>query len=309
MKRALHAIAGCALAAALVVSCSTQPKKTDTVTTMKNQAAQDAATGDGYVRQGRYDLALQFFTLSLGEFTSIDDTAGVIRVYNALGKTYIAMGSPGMAQDILMKARELARGATPGLLFVTTLNLGELYLYKGDAETARTTFEEALAMPADSRTSAQTAILYHDLGTAAKNLGDPDKALEYYGKALEINLAGKLAEQAASDYYMIGSVHSQGGRYDDAIKNVTLALTLDKQIENSHAIAKDLNALGLIATKKGDYSSAFDYYQRAYLVFTTLGLKADMKRSLTGLIAAADALGRPAEAESYRSALADLGTP
>jgi tetratricopeptide (TPR) repeat protein len=236
MATAAARVACCVFAAALVISCSTQPKKPDTVSTVKNQAAQDAATGEGYVRQGRYDLALQFFTLSLGEYTSIDDTEGVIQVYNALGKTYISMGSLEMAQDILVKARELARGAKPSFLFVTTLNLGELYLSKGDAGTARTTFEEALAMPADSRTSSQTAILYHDMGTAAKNLGEPEKALEYYGKALEINLAGKLKEQAASDYYMIASVHSQAGRYDDAVKNATLALTLDKQIENSPAI-------------------------------------------------------------------------
>ena len=309
MKKPLAAIVCCAFAVVLIVSCSTQPKKTDTVSTVKNQAAQDAATGDSYVRQGRYDLAIQFLTLSLGEYTSIDDTEGVIQVYNALGKSYIAMGSLGMAQDILLKAALLARGAKPSFLFVTTLNLGELYLAKGDAEAARATFEAALAMPADSRSSAQTAILYHDLGTAAKNLGDPDKALAYYGKALEINLASKLTEQAASDYYMIASVHSLDGRYDDAIRNATLALTLDKQIEDSRAIAKDLHALGLIASKKGDAAAAFEYFQRAYLVFTTLGLKADMKRSLTGLIGAADSLGRTAEADAYRKTLADLGTP
>ena len=126
---------------------------------------------------------------------------------------------------------------------------------------------------------------------------------------MEINLASKLTEQAASDYYMIASVHSLDGRYDDAIRNATLALTLDKQIEDSRAIAKDLHALGLIASKKGDAAAAFEYFQRAYLVFTTLGLKADMKRSLTGLIGAADSLGRTAEADAYRKTLADLGAP
>jgi tetratricopeptide (TPR) repeat protein len=308
MKKTPLLVACCAFAAALMVTCSTQPKKPDGVSTVKNQAAQDAATGDSYARQGRYDLALQFFSLSLGGYTSIDDTEGVIRVYNGLGKTYISMGALEMAQDVLLKARELARGAKPGFLFVTTLNLGELYLSRGDAKTARSTFEEALAMPADSRTPPQTAILFHDLGTAAKNLEEPDKALEYYGKALEINLSGKMAEQAASDYYMIASVHSLAGRYDEALKNAALALALDKQIENSPAIAKDLYALGLIATKKGDTSAAFEYFQRAYLVFTTLGLKTEMKKSLAGLIAAADTLGRTADADTYRKTLADLGT-
>ena len=305
MRRAFPALACCLI----VLSCSTQPAKTDSASAVKNQAAADAATGDGYFHQGRNELAVQFFTISLGEYTSIDDSEGVIRVYNALGKTYIAMGSFSMAQDILTRAQTMARDTKSGSLFETTLNLGELYLFKGEADTARATFEQALAMPAGARTSAQTAILYHDLGTAAKNLGDEGKALDYYAKALDLDLAGTLNEQAASDYYMIASVHSLAGRYDEALKNATLALTMDKKIENSRAIAEDLHALGLISTKKGDTAAAFDYFKRAYLVFTTLGLKADMKETLRNLVAAADELGRAAEAASYRKTLADLDTP
>ncbi len=208
------------------------------------------------------------------------------------GKTYIAMGSLDMAQDILLKARELARGATARPFSSSRPSTSESCTWpRGTRTAARATFEEALAMPASSRTPGQTAILYHDLGTAEKNLGDSAKALEYYGKALEINLASKLIDEAASDYYMIASVHSLDGRYDEAIKNATLALALDKQMENSPRIAKDLYALGLISTKKGDAAAAFDYFQRAYLVFTTLGFKADMKKALTGLIAAADTPG------------------
>ena len=80
-------------------------------------------------------------------------------------------------------------------------------------------------------------------------------------------------------------------------------------MENSPGIAKDLYALGVISGKKGDQAAAFDYFQRSYLVSTTLGFKDDMRKALTGLVAAADALGRTADAETYRKALADLGTP
>ena len=52
----------------------------------------------------------------------------------------------------------------------------------------------------------------------------------------------------------------------------------------------------------------FDYFQRSYLVSTTLGFREDMKKALEGLVAAADALGRTTDAEAYRKALADLGT-
>jgi tetratricopeptide (TPR) repeat protein len=306
MKAALRAL----LVAAVVpfaASCSTAPQKTDTVSTVKNQAAQDAGYGDAYMRQGRYDLALQFFTRALNENTSVDNVEGIILGYNAVGKVYLALGSLDEAQDMFARAQARARGTSPALLFVSTCNLGELYLSRGDNEKALATFTEALAMPASAKSPSQAAILYHNLGTTQRNLGDSAKALAYYAESLEINTANKLIEAAAADYYMIASVHSRKGDYDEAVKNAQTALSLDKQVENSPGIAEDLYALGLISSKHGDGEAAYDYFQRSYLVYTTLGFKTGQKQALTGLVAAATGLGRSVEAETYRKMLSELG--
>jgi tetratricopeptide (TPR) repeat protein len=302
--RALAAGIACALA--LLSSCSTAPTKTETVSTVKTQAAQASSFGDAYFKQGRYDLALQFFTQALDYNTSVDNGEGVIQSYDAIAKVYMATGDLGTAEDIFTRARELARSSKKSLFFVSSNSLGELYLARGEPQKSLAIFEEALAMPEEARTAAQLGILYHNLGTTHKNLGDPAKALEYYGKSLKINLANKLIEEAASDYYMIASVNSKQGDYEQAARNADLALAYDKQIENSQGIAKDLYALGLIATRRKDTASAYDYFQRAYLVFTTLGQKSEMKKSLTSLIASAESLGKAAEVQSYRKALTEL---
>jgi tetratricopeptide (TPR) repeat protein len=293
----------------LIVSCSSAPPKSDTVTMVRDQAAQNSAYAEAYFRQGRYDLALQFFTQSLNQNTSIDNEEGITQSYVAIGKTYMAMGSLDMAEDILLKARERARAASPSLSFMASSSLGELYLAKGDPQKALEVFEEALAKPAGSRTPAQTALLYHDLGTAQKTLANFAKALEYFGKSLEINTANKLIESAAADHYMIASVYSLQARYEEAAKSAETALALDKKIESSPGIAQDLYALGLIARRRMDLAAAYDYFQRSYLVFVTLGSKSGMKKALTELIAATDGLGRSTEADGYRKSLSDLGTP
>ena len=307
--RSLRAACAFVSASLVIVSCSSAPKKSDTVLTVKTQADQEAASGEAYYRQGRYELALQFFTQALSEYTSVDDGEGIIRSYNAIGKAYIALGSLDFAEDIFLRARDRARAESVSLLFDSSINLGELYLAKGDAQAAQTTLLDASKVPFPGRRSAQTALLYHDLGTAEKNLGNSVQALEYFERSLKTNLSNKYFAEAASDYYMIASVYSRDGKYDDALKNASLALSYDKQVESSPGIAKDLYALGLIAAKKGDQGSAFDYFQRSYLVSTTLGFKDDMKKALAGLIAAADALGKTADAEAYRKALADLENP
>jgi tetratricopeptide (TPR) repeat protein len=302
-------IAACALGAALVLlSCSSAPKKSDTVITVKIQADQDAASGEGYYRQGRYDLALQFFTNALSQFTSVDDGAGIVRSYTSVGKCYIALGSLDQAESILLRAREKARGEGASLLFDASITLGELYLARGQPQEALPILQETAHGTPESRDPQRAALLNHDLGTAEKNLGNSVKALEYFNLSLSANLAGKLFAEAAADYYMIASVHSRDGKYDEALKNANLALAYDKQVENSPGIVKDLSALGIIAVKKGDHAAAFDYFQRSYLAATTLGFREDMRKALAGLVAAADALGRTDDAAAYRKALADLGT-
>jgi tetratricopeptide (TPR) repeat protein len=305
----LRAGIGIALCLAMIISCSSAPSKSDTVTTVRDQAAQNSGYAETYFRQGRYDLALQFFTQSLNQNTSIDNVEGITQSYVAIGKTYIAMGSLDMAEDILVKARERARTASPSLFFMASISLGELYLARGDPHKGLAVFEEALAMPADSRTPAQTAQLNHNLGTAQKALADYPKALEYFNKSLQINTAHKIIDSAAADHYMIASVYSLQGRYDDAMKSAETALLLDKKIESSPGIAQDLYALGLIANRRKDTAAAYDYFQRSYLVFVTLGSKPGMRKALVELITATDGLGRSSEADGYRKTLADLGTP
>jgi tetratricopeptide (TPR) repeat protein len=225
-----------------------------------------------------------------------------------VGKCYIALGSPDDAESMFLRARERARAESPSLLFDSSVALAELYLAKGDPARAREILSEELKAPPTSRTQAQSAQVFHDMGTAEKNLGNSAAALDWFGQSLKINVAAKLLAEAASDYYMIASVHSREGRYDEALASASQALSLDKQVESSPGIAKDLYALGLISSRKGDQAAAFDYFQRSYLVSTTLGFREDMRKALTGLVAAADALGRKADAEAYRKALADLGT-
>jgi len=303
-----HLRAACFPAAALIllVSCSSAPKRSDTVITVKTEADQAAASGENYFRQGRYELALQFFTQALSAYTSVDDGEGIVRSYNAVGKSYTALGELDQAEGLFLRARERARGESSSLRFDTAVNLGELYLAKGDAAAAQKAFLEAGAMVFPGRSPVQAAQLAHDQGTAEKNLGDSAKALEYFGLSLKTNLAGKYLAEAASDYYMIASVYSRDGKYDEALKSASLALSYDKQVESSPGIAKDLYALGLITAKKGDQASAYDYFQRSYLVSTSIGFRDDMRRALEGLAGAADALGRTADAEGYRRTLAEL---
>jgi len=298
------------LPAALVLataSCSSAPPKTDTVTTVKNQASDAEVSGQHYYSQGRYDLALQFFTQALDANASVDNVDGVIRSRIAIGQVYLATGRLPAAEDMLSRAREQARQRGSPLFINSSISLGELYLTKEDPQKALAVFQEALGTQQAKLTPEQTGVLYHNIGSAWKSAGDMAKALSWLSQSLQSNLSHKLLEEAAADYYMIASVHSKQGDFDGAVSNAEQALALDKKVESSPGIAKDLYALGLIESKQGDTAKAYDYFQRGYNVFTTLGEKSGMRKSLTELIAIAESLGRTDEAQGYRQALERTG--
>ena len=305
-----------AAACLLAVSCSSAPKKTETVTDSKNRAAEATDIGNAYFHQGRYDLALRFFTQALDYNTSVDNEEGIIQSSNSIGKVYMTMGAIDAAEDIFTRALSRAKSERAELFFLTSNNLGELYLQKGEPAKALATFEQVLALPSGAPSGArasglsdlQRAVLYHNMGAAHKNLGDLGKAREDLEKSLAINLAHKLAEEMAADYYMLAAVDSKQGDLESAMKNAELALAMDKKIENSVGIAMDLYALGIISSKRKEVAASYDYFQRSYLVATTLSMRSDMRKALVELIAAAEALGRTAEAEDYRRALAELGS-
>ncbi len=326
MKKRLFAAALAAAAALAFFSCSSAPPRSDTVTDVKQQASDDEVSGETYFRQGRYDLALQFFSNALSSNTSVDNATGIVRCSISIGQVYLATGRTDEAFDMFIKAREKARGLSVPLFIDASISLGELYLRKDEPQKALSVFQDALsaggsAAPGSGTagasqaagkgplTTERTGVLYHNIGAAYKGTGDLARALDWLGKALQNDLANKHFLEAAADYYMIASVYSKQGDYAAAERNAQAALDTDKKIENSPGIAQDLRALGLIARKKGDTAGAYDFFQRSYLVFSTLGMKAEMKKSLGELAEVADSLGRTDEARKYRAMLAQTGTP
>ncbi len=162
----------------------------------------------------------------------------------------MAMGSPRHGGRHVPRARVTGPAtAGPSLLFVSTNNLGELYLARGEAaQGARALPGSARQCPRGPRTRAQEA---HPPSRprdgAERTWGTRQGARLLCKTSLEINLANKLIDEAAADYYMIASVHSLQGDYEEADKNAQLALAWTRRSRTRPGIAQDLYALGLIA--------------------------------------------------------------
>lgn len=294
---------------ATLAGCSSAPAPSDSVSTVRNQAVENTAFGNNYFKQGRYDLALRYYSQALEYNVSIDNQEGVVLSYNDVGNVYMAVEQYDLAEATFRKALGLAEGLDARYSFTTSLNLGKLYLLGGDPRRAMEAFDMALAAPEKSVERRDLAVLHHHIAIAWRDMGEYGKAQERLERALEINTALKAYEQQADDWYMMASVAAKQGDYQGAMEKAETALQIDKKRENTFGIAKDLAALGTISRKRGDAAAAFGFFQRSYLVYATLGNKAEMRRVLGELVPLAVELKKTQEADEYRARLSELDKP
>lgn len=305
-----RAVAAALTAALLVVACSSLPKGSSAVDTVKNQAAQYASQGNAYYERGDYVQAEKYFRLALDADFSVDHRAGISSSYTSLGRVYLAAGDLKAAGAAFAKAIQYAApAATPEeqtLVVAARTGQAEILLVQGSYQAALELLKKTEALPAPADTSEHAALL-HDLGGAYKGLENYPMALSYLNEALAAHTKLKLVALQASDLYMIASVYSKQKDYASATDYARRALAADKLVENSVGIGADLRALGIIAEKQGKLPDAYQNYYASLQVFRTLGIAPDVRDLLGRLETVARAMGKSREAADYASALKQMG--
>ncbi len=299
----------------LLASCSSAPGPEEEVTAKRRKAAEYSEYGNNYYNQGMYGKALELYELALAYNGAADYRPGIVRSYNALGKTYLALGRLEEAASRFDRALRMALELDdPRLICRSLNNRGELELRREDFEAGLDLFRRAEERFERGVPDPDRAIVYNNMGTGYKRLGKPGRALEFFQRALELNERERLAEEAATNCFMIASVLSEQGEYDQALEYAERALDWDKKVENSLGIAKDYLALGLISKRVARYEEAFGYFESGLFVYRSLAvlhsglnIEADVKKMLRELIETAELLGRTSEAEVYRGILEGEG--
>jgi len=288
--------------AALLSSCSTLPKQVPGVVAIKNEAAEYSSLADGFLADGQYASALQYYGEALDSNLSVDNVEGGIVSRASLGKVYLALGSMEDAERELGDALEDARMyGKPGLVALCLSNLGELRYASGDVSAAESLFVEAEPLAADDE--AVAAVVAHNRGIVAMARGELDTAEAFILKAVEANEKASRWVELGSNQYALASIANSRGNLPLAIEWATKALESDKTAENSPGIAADLEALAKLEIKSGNDMAAFNLYRRAFGVWLSLNRAVEAERSLVALNELATKLGKESYAVRYAALL------
>ncbi len=294
-------------AAAFVAGCSSSPKNTGEVYTLRNRAADFAQTGDKLFYQSEYEKALDLYFQAFDLHASLDNLPGIIKTSISIGRLYLAAGETKGAEEYLSAAFKRAIELDDSeLIFLSANGIAEFYLSTDRTDEAGSYLDRALSLAGKGTPARELALLYHNLGVYYKRTGRPADSENAFLTAAKINEKEKIHSQLAANRYMLAVLALQRSDLPAALDWLNKALSSDKAAENSRGIASDLSAIASIYQQQGDHEKALDHYVRAFTVFRYLGMIEESKRTLKQMISEAETLGKEDETEQYRAILKSL---
>ena len=301
-------VAGALAVGFLLATCSSAPEPLEEEVATRNQAAEYATLGNQAYSQGRYDQAIELFSLALTLDSTVDNESGIVRANASLAKSYLAKGELGAAETHGQRALVMAERLVDQELQAQSTNvLGEVALAADRPAIAEQLFQQALDALGEQTgvdsAAELAAVVRHNLAAALKAAERYEEALIEIDAALQENLRLTKLVEAASNHYLAASIYSKVGRYEEALADATEALILDRQMENSLGIAQDHRALGVINASLQNHEQALQHYASGFRVYDSLGLRSRAEALLPLMIAADEALGRDDEVTRLRALL------
>ena len=161
--------------------------------------------------------------------------------------------------------------------------LGVLAQARGDYDTARTRYQQALAIFEALGDRAGMATTYHQLGVLAQARGDYDTARKLYQQALAIfeELGGRAG--MANTYGQLGVLAQLRGDYDTARKLYEQSLHIKEELGDRASMANTYHNLGILAQLRSDYDTARKLYEQSLHIKEELGDRAGMANTYHNL--------------------------
>jgi predicted ATPase/DNA-binding SARP family transcriptional activator len=160
---------------------------------------------------------------------------------------------------------------------------GMLAFYLGDSASARTLYDESLAIFRELRDKNGIAYCLNCLGIVARNQGDYASARILYEESLAIQRELGDRNGLASSLNNLGNAVRNQGDFASSRSLYEESLALRREIGDKSGIASSLNSLGDLYIEQGDYASAHRLYEESLEIFREVGNKNGIAYSLSGL--------------------------
>jgi tetratricopeptide (TPR) repeat protein len=253
-------------------SCSTAPKDTGDINTLRKSVETGLESANREVGQGNFINAENFLIEYKRMAVLTDDSSLITRVCLSYGNVLLSLGKTKEAYAEWDQAiAEAQKYGNKELLSVAKIFKARGNLLSENA-TPQSVIDEVNREIVNIKNNLYTAYSWQTKGLAQRALGSSYKeAEESIKKSLDIHEKEKALENASYDWYTIASIRSLAGNTQGALQALESAVKLDRRIENSFGLAADWKAMGDIYRKMGRNEDALEAYKRSRAIFKALG--------------------------------------
>ena len=212
--------------------------------------------------KGDYAAALATFHEGLDLSEKIGDEVIHHRLLNCLGWLHFELGDLDGAAELNRKSAEGGRRRNdPGTLPNAELNLGDVFLARGDLALAGEMFERVDRFARDPGTSAWMRFRYSirlcaSQGELALVRGDLDQARRYAERCLELATRTNARKNLVKGWRLAGEVAGAARRWDEAERALREARTIAETIGNPTQLWRTYAALARFHADQGQREAA-----------------------------------------------------
>jgi len=265
----------CAFVVLLIISsCSSAPKVTGDIVTLRNQAERLLESGNKEATRGNFENALGLLTESRRNAILADDPSLIIRVGLSRGNVLLSLGRTDEAYTEWNQAIAEAQRFRNSEL----LSLCRIYITRGNLVTRRSSeqsvLDEVIRESGNLRSNRLfIAFSWQVRALALRSLERWQEAEDASRRSLEIHESENILENASYDWFVIASIRSLSGNIQGAIQALEASIALDRRVENYWGLAASWRAMGDVYRKAGRNEEAMEVYTRAREIYIAMGNK------------------------------------
>ncbi|HET9488909.1 MAG TPA: sigma 54-interacting transcriptional regulator [Methylomirabilota bacterium] len=207
--------------------------------------------------RGDYSTAQRGYHEGLALAERLGDETIHHRLLNCLGWLHLELGDLDAAEDLNRQSAAVGRRRKdPGTIPNAEINLGDVFLAKGDLPLAREFYEGVERYAADPDTSEWMRFRYLIRLAASQGelwlaSGDLDRARQHAERCLELATRSNARKNLVKGWRLSGEIARRRRRWDDAEQALRRALALAEQIGNPPQRWLTLAALAGLELERG----------------------------------------------------------
>ena len=221
----------------------------------------------------KFNQALHYLYQASSIRKAIGDSLLIAECWRVISDVHIGLTNLDSAQFYLDKVLGIAkRFGDSELVILTSINLGDYYLLRGEDVAAIQSYETALDSLAKHDFKRYRALALMQIGRVFDTRGDYLKAMDYYFESLKLHEELNSRHAVAQTFGYMGWLHTNLKNFDLAEENARHCLSMMNRMNDLAGEAFALNLLGYIDFNQKDYNNAIAHYNSALKLRQQLGL-------------------------------------